>query len=107
MLPAGALTGLAACDGDAGSDATSPITCGEFLPWQESAYTLPCTVAARHGVNQADRPGFAYSGFREFSRDFTMAIGTGDCPPQPVNVRNTDVNPKGLIAGLGYVALRF
>jgi len=31
--------------------------------------------------------------------------GTGDCPSMPVNFRNTDANPEGLVAGRSYEAL--
>ena len=78
-LPAGALMLLGACGGGgsgSGSDTTPPISCGEFLPWQESGYVLPYTVGERYVVNQANCSGFGHSGFWEFGYDFTMPIGT-------------------------------
>ena len=76
-----ALVLLAACGGggggsSGGSDTTPPVSCGEFVPWQESPYVLPYTVGESYVVNQANCSGFGHSGFWEFGYDFTMPIGT-------------------------------
>ena len=203
-LLAAALAALGACGsgsgGTPGADTTPPISCGEFPPWQESAYVLPFTVGERYVVNQGNCSGFGHSGFWAFGYDFTMPIGTvvtaardgvvlhaqdgtedgdrngtnlitvrhddgtvavyshltlngvhvtvgqsvaagdpiglsgdtgntgglphlhfsvhpcgalpglpgtGDCPSEPVNFRNTVANPRGLYAGNSYEALPF
>ena len=81
VLIAGAVVLLVACGGggggsSSGSDTTPPTSCGEFVPWQDSAYVLPYTVGERYVVNQANCSGFGHSGFWEFGYDFTMPIGT-------------------------------
>lgn len=79
-LLAGAFAVLGACGGGSGggggTDTTPPISCGEFPPWQESAYVLPFTVGERYVVNQGNCSGFGHSGFWEFGYDFRMPIGT-------------------------------